>query len=760
MFRVVHLNIAITCVVVLYLALGIAYGIANPIFESPDERLHFSFIRQLTVEKALPIQSDQTTISEYHQPPLYYLLGAAATFWIDTHDFQELLRANPFWSVGTVPSKNSDVKNQFFHDERENFPYRGTVLAVHVLRLVSTLFGAATVVLTYLISAAAFPRKPAIAFGASALVAFNPQFIYNSSSVSNDSLITTLCTAVVYALARWPDLPLDAARQGITLGLLMAAAMLTKVTAVLLVLPVAIYLAHVSLRDRAIERALRLGIIALTVTVITSGWWFARNWFLYREWSGMDTMQRVWGIGRFPPLDAIGVLQAMPTVWRSFWGYFGSANVPLDERFYQALLPLTCVSGAGLVIGIISFAKLKNLASSAPQLSASDTGHSPTYQLVLLTAWLVVLVAALARFIQTQTFTEFGRYLFPSVSSIALLLSIGLTRLVPKRRAGSLVGLIGVALFGLSITALVAYIVPAYSRPPALGVHELSSIPNATTINFDDSVSIVGYQLGSETVSPGQTLEIAIYWRAMRKLEKDYVVFLHLLTVGNRTVVAQRDTNSGNGAFPTGAWIPGETFRDIYAVRVPPDFEGPALLRVDVGLYSRDSMIRLPMLSGSRGYDRDTASLGMVKIPPKLKKAFQGAGTQFEDGISLAGYEVVGESTPAQDGRMLNVKLSWTTQNELQSDYSVFVHLVDGNGRIVAQHDGKPVNGNYPTSDWQSNEIIGDDHPLLVPSSVSPGDYRLLVGMYALDTMRRLRVVDRSGRDVDSAVAICTVSLK
>lgn len=54
-----------------------------PIFEAPDEPGHSYYIKYLTEEHRLPVQSfrySENVAKEGHQPPLYYLLGVLTTF--------------------------------------------------------------------------------------------------------------------------------------------------------------------------------------------------------------------------------------------------------------------------------------------------------------------------------------------------------------------------------------------------------------------------------------------------------------------------------------------------------------------------------------------------------------------------------------------------------------------------------------------------------------------------------------------------------
>jgi hypothetical protein len=89
----------------------------------------------------------------------------------------------------------------------------------------------------------------------------------------------------------------------------------------------------------------------------------------------------------------------------------------------------------------------------------------------------------------------------------------------------------------------------------------------------------------------------------------------------------------------------------------------------------------------------------------------------------------------------------------LQS-YSVFVHLLDGNSVMWAQHDGVPLNGLQPTTHWVVGETISDTHELTLPIDVPPGRYRLDVGMYLPETMEHLPVWDAEMQPRGDRIAV------
>ena len=82
------------------------------------------------------------------------------------------------------------------------WPWRGYTLGAHLARAMSTLMGAATVLLVWWIARAVLPGREWLALAAAATVAFLPQFASTSASLSNDNLIIMLSTAALALLLR------------------------------------------------------------------------------------------------------------------------------------------------------------------------------------------------------------------------------------------------------------------------------------------------------------------------------------------------------------------------------------------------------------------------------------------------------------------------------------------------------------------------------------------------------------------------------
>ena len=55
----------------------------------------------------------------------------------------------------------------------------------------------------------------------------------------------------------------------------------------------------------------------------------------------------------------------------------------------------------------------------------------------------------------------------------------------------------------------------------------------------------------------------------------------------------------------------------------------------------------------------------------------------------------------------------------------------------MAGFDSPPLNNDYPTSLWAAGEVIFDPHPLDL-STLTPGEYQVIVGLYNFATGDRL----------------------
>jgi hypothetical protein len=119
---------------------------------------------------------------------------------------------------------------------------------------------------------------------------------------------------------------------------------------------------------------------------------------------------------------------------------------------------------------------------------------------------------------------------------------------------------------------------------------------------------------------------------------------------------------------------------------------------------------------------------------------------KFEEPLRFLGYTL--DSQNAKPGDRLALTLYWQSLQSLDTDYTIFVHLRDSGNVTQLAADHRPYDGVVPTTDWTAGAVVKDVVWLDLPAELPPGEYRLLVGMYRLDTMERLPIVnDTSGEN-------------
>lgn len=119
-------------------------------------------------------------------------------------------------------------------------------------------------------------------------------------------------------------------------------------------------------------------------------------------------------------------------------------------------------------------------------------------------------------------------------------------------------------------------------------------------------------------------------------------------------------------------------------------------------------------------------------------KSCSPVGARFENGITLDCFEAhVSRDVPEGSNRRVAVYLKWRAESRLDASFKVFVHVLNAEGRLVAQDDGIPVLWTYPTSEWESGEAVVDFHQFELDASLPVGEYSLQAGLYDPDSGAR-----------------------
>ncbi|NOZ49841.1 MAG: hypothetical protein GXP37_07295 [Chloroflexi bacterium] len=745
---------------VLYVLLAVTYSLFNPIFEAPDEHQHTFFIQYLIEQHRLPVLNPETArpwheegfppqpytdiwAQEGGQPPLYYLLGALLVAPLDTEAAASQVHLNPHANIGNPRLPGN--KNRMIHTADEAWPWHGLPLAVHVLRLFSVLLGLGTLLVGKRLLQTLFPRQPDVVLAALALTAFNPQFLFISSAVSNDNLIILLATWVLYQLVTVLLAPPSAfsGRQALGLGAGLGLALLSKLSGLSLLGVVLMMLGVWGLMHRQLSLVLRRMLVILLVAAGLGGWWYVRNQHLYGDATALQPFLQIVG-KRSRTLTWDHLSTELQGLRVSFLAVFGWFNLLLPAAIYRLWDVFLAMSSGGWLVALW---RRWRRGWRPGQLTPRD---GALWALVL---WIMVLFISLLRWISLTPGAQ-GRLLFPALLAINLFLLLGWRALWPSRPLW--MALPPAALLVLALISPFAIIRPAYQPPPTISPAAIPATARlADPIEIDGRVRLLGVDVTPTTLRRGEIFHITLYWQATAPIPYDASLFVHLLGQNNQSF-GGIDSYPGWGTAPTSQWTPGAVLVDSYETYVPWEVVAPTLLKLDIGMFDYVS---------KQAYARRTVSgqdvpLGLATLrilPRRLTVPTPALSLQqrFGDAIELLGVDLPADSW--RPGDEIDITFYWQTASRLPTDYQLFVQLLDADGHWAAGYD-LPAGGiGWPTSAWEPRQPLSQMVTFPLPADLHPGIYTLITGLYRLDDLQRLPA---SGPRVsDNALRLGTVTI-
>src|SRR3989344_6585818 len=272
----------IALILILAFILRVIFIFAVPVFEKPDEKSHFEYIKFVAENNKLPVQQKGQFGAEYFQPPFYHIL---ASF---------ILR---FAKIFT-----GDIGYQ-----------------VILLRFLSSIVSLVTIYFIYKLSKLILKNNKLVIMSV-AFVAFLPSLANINSDVTNSNFADLLAVFIIYQLALMFK---DDNYKHYILGILAGIALITRLNliSVLCVIPVAYLIKYYKNPSKLVKPLLVIGIIALAI----SGWNFMRNFNLYGDFLGINAMKLA-----SPPdqinVNLIFIGRLIGWTFITFWASFGRTN--------------------------------------------------------------------------------------------------------------------------------------------------------------------------------------------------------------------------------------------------------------------------------------------------------------------------------------------------------------------------------------------------------------------------------------------------
>ncbi|MBE2201623.1 MAG: glycosyltransferase family 39 protein [Anaerolinea sp.] len=766
----------LTLILVLFVLLGSAYALITPVFEASDELWHYPMIKHLADGNPLPVQVFDPAQAgpwkqEASQPPLYYYLGAALTFWIDTSDMAQVRWLNPHVDNGVITVDGNT--NLAIHDPAQN-PWQGTLLAVRIVRLFSVLLGAATVYLTYLIAKEVAPGRPDIALGATAVTAFTPMFLFISGAVNNDNLAIPLASLGVLLLIRGVRItdhrsPITDHRLPFTgycllVGVVIGLAILTKQgTFALLPLawgtsfvrelrnaecgsPITDYRLPITDYRLRLGRALLMslayfGALLLPVALI-AGWWYWRNIQLYGDFLGWNAFIAVLG-SRAQPASLAQLWDERWGFMLAYWGLFGGVNVPMATWIYHVLngVVVTAVVGFFIYLGQLVQGWREavdwrfNLPSLINNLLFLVTRHFALLVCLLLAGAVIFGLVQWA----TTTWSSQGRLVFTALSALSVLLLVGLVGWLPLRLGRWVAGALGGFLLLVAALTPWLWIRPAYTPAAYAPPRDLPMTP--VDARFGEALWLQSYAVapanGAE-LYPGEYVDVTLHWQVLTTLDRDWSVFVHLHDPVLAAPIAQRDMYFGQGLRPTRLLQPGETLTTFYRIAVPETAVAPADLVVMVGLYDWQTGERM-----QTDLQADHVALQQVSLLPAPGDYPNATAVNFMNELQLVGYAL--NPRRAQPGEAVTVTLYVQARRPLTTDYTFSAQIVN----LEANERWGSQDVYQPTSTWVPGETQTLEMQLVLADDTPPQVYPLIFVVYHIvedGSLQKLQLVTADGR--------------
>jgi len=279
----------------------------------------------------------------------------------------------------------------------------------------------------------------------------------------------------------------------------------------------------------------------------------------------------------------------------------------------------------------------------------------------------------------------------------------------------------------------------------------LSSLPpQASTINarYENGLSLVGYELSPLTYDEAkhrQTFDVTLYWQIQRVCTENTQVAVKMVNAA-KTVWANSQVYT-----PCRHWHDGDILADTVPLEIYPATP-PGSYDVEVILLRLRDGQQMPPVDGP------DVVIGPIEVPFDPKISPESLDIQHRtdallaQSVRLIGYNVAGGTNR---GEMLSFTAFWECLSPMDENYKVFFHVVDSEGKLLAQKDGEPVTGFYPTTTWRVGQIIRDQYDLFFADESARNATGLRIGMYSSVTGERLPVTLSNGEQpADRAIKI------
>lgn len=255
--------------------------------------------------------------------------------------------------------------------------------------------------------------------------------------------------------------------------------------------------------------------------------------------------------------------------------------------------------------------------------------------------------------------------------------------------------------------------------------------------NFDNQLVLLKAGLGQGHYEAGRGIvPVQLTWQKDADLDREYLVSLRLVDAAGRTW-ATRDSYPRAGQIRFSQVDTGDILHDRHGLLVPAGTPpGQYELRLSLRRVGDAHPLDLRDAAGQPvGVEHGLGQIDVIAPDPPVGPAALPVqvpnGAEFDRTVRLVGYSL-GDG-PFKAGQMLPLNLFWQSLTDNAGSLTVFVHLLDASGQPVVQHEQPPI---WPATAWGRGTLLRDPHDVVLPPTLPPGDYGLVVGLVTPEQTR------------------------
>lgn len=250
------------------------------------------------------------------------------------------------------------------------------------------------------------------------------------------------------------------------------------------------------------------------------------------------------------------------------------------------------------------------------------------------------------------------------------------------------------------------------------------------------------------TLLPGKFLPLALTWMRNNATERPLRLEVALKGVLGETV-AWAPVVVDRGATRS-RWTQGSPLRTLVSLPIPPDTQpGTYWLFVSA---APDADIRAISSGPAVVATVEIVSYPRSPVPPAGRWGVEARVGE----LSLLGLDGPAE---LKRGTTIEFHTLWRVDESPARDGVLFLHLRAPDGRIIAQDDNPPENGQRSSRTYRPGEGMDQTHRLLIPTWLPEGEYTLLAGVYSPGDLARWDARQAGAPARDNLISIGTITL-